>query len=242
MEACKNDKRTQDILLEISKNIEEPEDIRFVALTSLLRYFKYVDQSYIEYKKHEDDYVRPDYLKQLPQPENEVFKPKIYEISGNYIDALPFVEGAELSQDESLRRRAFELISREMNNLSYNQDYHGKYKSNSKSQFIEKEVTRINKNVQLNVINDVELNLELPPPSQYYDEKIWKDLKFKYSICSETINSSLFNLDIYNKYSPQAWVKYLETIDNFVKQLEIEKKRLEEKNLEINKKRKYIQV
>jgi len=79
-------------------------------------------------------------------------------------------------------------------------------------------------------------------PNKLNDEENWKRLISFTDSSMENFNIYNFNLDLYTKYGPIVWKKFIDNFEFLTNLLEKEKNSLKEKCDEINKERKFNQV
>lgn len=83
---------------------------------------------------------------------------------------------------------------------------------------------------------------ENPLPIRLNDEENWKKLISITDLSMQHFNIYNFNLDLYTKYGPLVWKKYIDNFEALVNSLEKEKIDHKEKCDQINKERKFNQV
>lgn len=129
------------------------------------------------------------------------------------------------------------------------ENYHFSEFQNTKNYFNEYSV-KLNANPQqrvhgsnlYNFKDKIKTHFENPLPSKLNDEENWKKLISSTSLSMQNFNILNFNLDLYAKYGPLKWKKYIENYDNFIVVLDKEKNSLIEKCKNINRERKLLQV
>jgi hypothetical protein len=163
----------------------------------------------------------------------------------NYlIDALPYVDSG--LGDPRLKEESNKLIYEELKKSKKSlHDYINLIPEVkiSHSEFISEELKKIENNKQSSfTCRPIQTTFEGPAPNKIHDLETWNILIKRVNLSLSHLNLKNINLDLFIKFSPTLWKKYLFTLDSIIKQLEKEGQDLQEKCEDINKERKLKQV
>jgi hypothetical protein len=215
-------------LNQIANDPEEQNDLRLIV-TQLMSKFYGINNSLLK-KFHETEGI----LTSIHS--NAKFN--------HLIDALPYIDAS--LDDPRYREESKKLIQEEMKKSKKNLNEYINLIPEVKitqSEFFQQEIKRIENNQKSSFTSQaIQTTFEEPAPNKIHDLDSWNSLMKKVNLSLSHLNIKNLNLDLFIKFSPSLWKKYLFTFDSILKQLENEAQELQEKCEEINKERKLKQV
>lgn len=205
-----------------NKNIEN----KFIKI-SKIDALSYIDQDYDNNKfKEISKKLIKEEMQKLPELEN--YKKMV----DKHFDAISLPKNIcdNVDNENEKEDNIFNNTLQHLKNLE--KDFESKKNKEDENNFSNILNTGINVNEEFSE----------PLPHKLNDEENWKNLLNNANISLQSLNSYNFNLDLYVKYGPMVWNKYLENFEKFLNILQKEKIELDENIENLNRERKFAQV
>lgn len=220
----------------------------------LLKKLFNITQSYLQYEKkiNTENDIRNFYIPNALASEEMLLesshKPTHHKKPKYLIESLPYID-AKFREDSRIKEESAKILNAEVAKLIEEKPIEYYYNQINKyeikhTHWIEEELKRIEKDkkLNLNIIHEINTKFEQPPPNKYHDYTSWSKLLDKVLTSGSHLNIKNFNLELFAKFAPEAWKKYLANFDVIIQQLENEKNKLESECVEINTNRKFKQT